>query len=157
MEKKSKKILIGVIISIILIIAIIIFVSISFVIKYLNKTSTLDYYIVDNEKVTAITSVVGKRKVNGVSSSISNGIYTKKYSYKNIENAKGDIRAYINKLMDEEFINTTNIDLNNNSDEIKLAKKSENDNEIIILTINYNEFGYIIKIEKGKGSIQPYN
>ncbi len=153
MEDKSKKILIGIII----IVVIAVFAIIHIMIESINKMKTLDYYKIDNEKVTAITNVVGKREVNGFSSSIKNGITSKEYRYKNVQNTRSDINLYIKELVKNEFINTTNIDLSDTSDKIKLAKKSIENNKIILVTISYNEHNYTIKIEKGKGSIQPYN
>lgn len=144
MENKVKNILIGIIV----IIIIITFVTINIVIKSINKMKTLDYYIIDNEKVPAITNMVGKRDINGFSTSIRNGINTKEYRYKNIENTRGDINLYIKKLEKDEFINTTNIDLSNTTDTIKFEKESKENNKIIIVTISYNEHNYTIKIEK---------
>lgn len=156
MNKTLKKILI-IVIPIILLLFVLIGISIVLVFKSVNKAGNIDYYILGDDKIVSITNVVGKRKVNRISSSKSNGITTKKYKYINISNTKSDISKYLNELKNNNFVNTTDIDLSKNNDTINLASPSVDSNNIIIITISYDLDSYIVTLKKGKGSIQPYD
>lgn len=156
MNKTLKKIL-TIVIPIILLFFVLIGVSIVLILKSINKAGNVDYYTLGNDKIISITNVVGERKVNGISTDKSNRITTKEYKYTNVSNVKSDISKYIEELKNNNFVNTTGIDLSKDNSTISLASSSVDTDNIIIITISYNLDSYIVTLKKGKGSIQPYN
>lgn len=156
MNKTLKKILI-IVIPIILLLFVLIGVSIVLILKSVNKAGNVDYYTLGDDKIISITNVVGERKANGISTSKSNSITTKEYRYTNVSNTKSDISKYIEELKNNNFVNTTDIDLSKDNSTISLASSSVDTGNIIIITISYNLDSYIVTLKKGKGSIQPYN
>lgn len=131
--------------------------SIVLIFKLINKAENIDYYTIGNDKIISITNVVGKRKINRISINKSKGITTKTYTYTNVSNVKSDISKYTEELKNNNFVNTTNIDLSKDNNTISLASSSIDPDNIIIITILYNLDRYTIIMKKGKGSIQLYD
>lgn len=156
MNKTLKKVLL-IVIPLIVLFLVLVGIIITLILKSLNNAGNAKYYTLGDDKIISITNVVGKRKVNKISSSKSNNIIAKQYKYINISNSKSDISRYVQELRNNNFVNTTDIDLSKDKDEISLATSSVDSDNIIIVTISYNLDYYIITLKKGKGSIQPYN
>ncbi len=153
---KNKKIMLIILLSIIIfIITILIFTFIN--IKEVNKKGNVKFYTMGNDKIPSITSVVGKRKTNNISYDKSKNITTKKYKYTNIKDVKSDIDNYINELKNNNFINTTSIDLSKENGLISFATLSSDKEYIIILNITYNTNSYIIELKKGIGTLTEFN
>lgn len=82
-----------------ILIAIIAVVFIFLIMKGLKKLATLESYEVNGYSVTAITKVVGKRKVVSFSSSVSkNNTAEKNYTYSSKKYAKEDVEGYFKYL-----------------------------------------------------------
>lgn len=114
-----------------------------------NDISKLPYYDVAGDKVASISHVVGKRKVSGVSSKMSNSVLYKKYSYYGIHSVVEDVEKYIKYLCaNESFIEYSRIDPNISVGQISLGKKSHETGNDIVLTIEYQVGRYTISIEK---------
>lgn len=156
MNKTLKKVLI-IVIPIILIFIILAVVSCILIINSVNKAGNIDYYTLGDDKIISITNIVGERNANNISTKKSNGIITKEYRYVNVSNTKSDISKYTEELKNNNFVNTTDIDLSKDNDTISLASLSVDSDNIIIITISYDLDSYTITLKKGKGSIQPYN
>ncbi len=150
---KIKKIII--ITSIIIAIFLLIYIFLFFdgIKNYKNEK----FYTIGNEKIPTITAIVGQRKIDYIKSNEKKNIETKIIKYKNIKNANSDVQNYVSELIDNQnFINTTDINLNADTGNIKLAKQSSDKDKIILLTIDYKKESYTIKIQKGLGSIRNY-
>ena len=156
MNKTLKTVLI-VVISVMLLLFILIGVFFLFLTKTLTNAGNSDYYAIGDDKIISITNVVGKRKLNNISTNKEKGVTIKKYGYINIDDVKSDINKYIDELKNNNYINTTDIDLSKNNNSISLANYSVDDGYIIIVNIEYDLGNYTITLKKGKGTIQPYN
>lgn len=155
MNKTLKKVLTILIPTLLLLIIILIGTIVYY--KHINNIGNDSYYKIDDDKIISITSVVGKREINSISTKKSKGIITKKYEYKNVKNVKSDINSYIEELKNSNYINTTDINLSKDNNVISFASYSAYDDDIIIISISYNLNSYEIIVKKGSGSIQPYN
>lgn len=156
MNKTLKTILI-VIICTMLLLFILIGIFFLFITKTLTNVGNVDYYTIGEDKIISITNVVGKRKINSISTKKEKGITIKKYTYIDVDDVKSDIEKYVDDLKNNNYITTSNIDLSKDNNNISLATYSIDENNIIIINIAYDLESYTITIKKGKGSIQPYN
>lgn len=115
------------------------------------------FYTIKNDKIPSIYNIVGKRKLYEYKITEKNGIYTKIYKYKNIQNLKSDLSKYTQELKDNyNYIYTSDIDFTNDTGEISLSTNSIDKNEIIIIKITYSNNKYEINISKGKGNIKVF-
>lgn len=121
-----------------------------------SNTANANEYRLGNDKIKSVKAVVGKRQVTSVSTETSKGITTKKMEYKS-DSVQDDLMEYTYYLRtDGEFNLTQNMDLTVVSSTIELSKNSVDDGKIIMMTIEYNPFGYIITIQKGEGTLTVY-
>ena len=140
-----------------IIISLLIIVIGLFLYFYLS-TDKRNYYILKNDYIRNITSIVGKRKLYKKSRKKQGDTIIKEYKYKNIDNPTDDLSKYI-KFIEEKsnFIPTKTFDLANKKGKIQIARYSTNKDYIIIMDISYNNNSYSIKITRGKGKITPLN
>ena len=147
----NKKILM--LFSIILLLVIICFFSLNI---YINKQEEKKYYIIDKEEVPSIYNIVGKRNIIKYKSFKNSGIYKNIYQYKDIKNVSSDLSKYTSELKENyNYLYTSNIDFTKKSDNISMAKKMD-ENQIIMIEIEYNDNSYKITISKGKGNINKF-
>lgn len=155
MNKNLKIILISIIGAILLfILAIIGFIFL--IIKNVDKQGNKDFYTIGNDKIPSITSVVGKRKTSSIGTNKKNKITTKIYTYTDIKNVQSDLDQYVIELKNNNFLTTSNIDLNKTKDNFSLAKVSNDTDYIIIINITYDLGTYSIEIKKGIGSLTQF-
>lgn len=150
---KTTKIILVTVISAILLLILSIFV---FFINNVQKQGNKDFYTLGNDKIPSITSVVGKRKTSSINISVKNKITTKSYKYTDIKNVQSDLDYYITELKNNNFLTTSKINLNEVTDTISFAKKSSNENYIIIVNITYDLGTYTIELKKGIGSLTQF-
>lgn len=153
---KSLKTLIIVLISVLVLSFVIVGIGIFIFFKFMNNYKSIDYYEFENDKVIAITKVVGKRNISSMSVKKDKNITTKIYKYTNVKNTKSDIDNYIQELKKDNYINTMDIDLSRDNGNVELATYSVDKNKVIIIDISYNINSYTITIKKGNGSIQSF-
>ena len=135
-----------VVVVIVLLIAIIAVVFIFLIMKGLKKLATLESYEVAGYKVTAITKVVGKRKVVSFSSSVSkNNTVEKNYTYSSKKYAKEDVEGYFKYLEENEGF-SFNEALENDSKIIKLSAYKLMGTAQIRVEAYYDLTGYTICI-----------
>jgi len=121
-----------------------------------GNTANADEYKLGNDTIKSIKAVVEKREVNSVSTETSNGITTKKIEYTS-NTVYEDLLKYTQYLRNEGgFALTKDMDLSVTPSTVELGKKSNDDNKIIMMTIDYNSFGYTIIIQKGEGTLSIY-
>lgn len=121
-----------------------------------GNTANADEYKLGNDTIKSIKAVVEKREVNSVSTETSNGITTKKIKYTS-NTVYEDLLKYTQYLRNEGgFALTKDMDLSVTPSTVELGKKSNDDNKIIMMTIDYNSFGYTIIIQKGEGTLSIY-
>ena len=123
----------------------------------MEKASTLQDYEIGDDSVVAVTGLVGKRTVTGVSTSASNGGNTKEYTYES-SSAQDDVLAYVNELLYEQgYIATEDADLESASGTVNLAAKSPSDSsKIITVDIDYSASGYTVTLTRLTGTLTEY-
>ncbi len=90
-------------IAIMIMIAVIAVAFVFLILKSLRKLSALEQYEVQGHRVTAITKVVGRRKVTSFGSSYGkNNAVEKKYTYVNKKCAEEDVESYFMYLEENE-------------------------------------------------------
>lgn len=121
-----------------------------------NHASKADTYNLSGDIIPSMKSVVGQRKITGVSTNIGGGIEQKEYTYVGVSNVIDDLFKYMNYLgANEGFITTQDYDLTKPTGKIQLGKQAKDEGEIILINIEYYLGGYKITIEKGVGQIRP--
>lgn len=154
---KSRKTIIA-LFSILILVLIVTVVSFIFItINGIDKKGNAELYTLGYDKIPSITSVVGKRTINRISVNKNKSVITKKYQYINIKNSKSDVNHYISELKNNNFVNTTNIDLSKENGSVSLASLSVDDEYIIIINIKYDSNSYTIELKKGIGSITQFD
>ncbi len=119
----------------------------------LTDAGKLMQYELGEDIIPSITAVVGEREVTGVESSIKNGVSSKQYTYSSAS-VYDDLWAYVQKLMDEGWLVTEDIDLKTVPGSGQLGKKSSDEGNILLLSFAYEDSKYAIKISKAKGTIE---
>lgn len=121
-----------------------------------GNTANADEYKLGNDTIKSIKSVVEKRQVTSVATETSNGITTKKIEYTS-DTVYDDLLKYTQYLRNEGgFALTKDMDLSVTPSTVELGKKSNDSGKLIMMTIDYNSFGYTIIIQKGEGTLTTY-
>lgn len=121
-----------------------------------GNTANAEEYKLENDTIKSIKAIVEKRQVVSVSTKTSNGITTKTIEYKS-DNVQDDLLKYTEYLRNEEgFSLTKDMDLSVIPSTVELGKNSNDTGNLIMMTIDYNSFGYTITIQKGEGTLTMY-
>lgn len=121
-----------------------------------GNTANAEEYKLGNDTIKSIKAIVEKRQVVFVSTKTSNGITTKTIEYKS-DNVQDDLLKYTEYLRNEEgFSLTKDMDLSVIPSTVELGKNSNDTGNLIMMTIDYNSFGYTITIQKGEGTLTMY-
>ncbi len=121
-----------------------------------GNTANADEYKFGNDTIKSIKSIVEKRQVTSVSTETSNGVTTKKIEYKS-DTVYDDLLKYTQYLRNEGgFILTKNMNLSVTPSTVEFGKTSNDSGKLIMMTIDYNSFGYTIIIQKGEGTLTIY-
>ena len=140
-----KKIVIGLVVVIVCAVGILFFVT--------ENAAKLTEYDLSGDKVASVNEVIGEaRKVTGVTSSTSNGVRQKQYTYESESVAK-DLITYTTHLRNNGWIVTQSYDLNAGSGEAQLAKESTEAGKIFVLSIAFESNRYAIKLTKMEGQL----
>lgn len=119
----------------------------------LKNIANAKEYKLGNDTIASINAIVDKRKITSVSTETSNAIKTKSITYKS-NSVHEDLDKYIEHLTNEEhFTLLKNVDLSLASSTVQLGKDSKDPQQIIVITITYDPFGYTIILQKGDGSL----
>jgi len=119
----------------------------------LTNASQLAEYEMSGDRVRSITSVVGEREVTGVNTVTDNGVATKEYTYVSAT-VYDDLWAYVQKLMDDGWLVTQDIDLAVVPGSGQLGTHSIEEGQILLLSFSYDDAGYVIEIVKGEGTLE---
>ncbi len=121
-----------------------------------GNAANAEEYKLGNDTVKSIKAVVEKRNVTSISTETSNGVKTKKIEYKS-NSVQEDLVKYIQYLRNEGgFSLTKDVDLSLTSSTVQLGKASKDSGKLLLLTIDYNSFGYTITLQKGNGTLTTY-
>jgi len=121
-----------------------------------GNSANADEYKLGNDTIKSIKSVVEKRPVTSVSTEISDGVTIKKIEYKS-DTVQEDLLKYTQYLRNEgSFVLTKDMDLTVIPSTVQLGKTSVDSGKLILMTIDYNSFGYTIIIQKGEGTLNIY-
>ncbi len=123
---------------------------------FTGNTANADEYKLGSDTIKSIKAVVEKRQVTSVSTEIKNGVSTKEIEYKS-NNVQDDLMKYVQYLRnDGGFSLTKEMNLYESPSSVELCKESNDTGKIIMMTIDYNSFGYTITIRKGEGTLTMY-
>ncbi len=118
-----------------------------------NKAANAPEYKLGDDTIASIVAIVGKRDVNSVSTNTQNDVTTKTIKCKSAT-VQNDLMDYTQYLRNEAgFILTADMDLTVVPSSVQLAKQSTETGKIIVMTIDYDAFGYTITIQKGVGTL----
>ena len=119
----------------------------------LTDAGKLMQYELGEDIIPSITAVVSEREVTGVKTSTDNGVASKQYTYSSTS-VYDDLWAYVQKLMDEGWLVTEDIDLKAVPGSGQLGKKASDEGHILLLSFAYEDGKYAIKISKAEGTIE---
>jgi len=151
-KAKNKKTVMTVII--ILVTAFVLFVGgiaavVIVAINSVSKQSDTDYYVIQNDEIPSVKSVIGHRRLTGYSNSTINGVRTKKYTYSIGSNQGEDMRLYAKALVDEHgFTASGEYSYYTSGKEYMFSRPSVDTGFKINLQIDFDIYGYIITITK---------
>jgi len=115
------------------------------VIISLNSTDDIQDYILGEDVIKSVATIVGKRDVTDTSISTQNNGTTRTVTYQS-STVHDDLIAYTQYLRtDGGFV------VLGDGDFVELGKPSVEQGHIIIMTINYDYHEYTITIQKGVG------
>lgn len=121
-----------------------------------GNTADAEEYKIGNDTIKSIKAIVEKRQVVSVSTKTSNGVTTKTIEYKS-DTVQDDLLKYTQYLRNEGgFALTKDMDLREIPSTVQLGKNSNDAGKIVMMTIEYNSFGYTITIQKGEGTLTMY-
>lgn len=118
-----------------------------------GKATDTEEYVIGDDSVKSIKTVVGERKANGVGTGVENGVTTKRYQYES-DTVQDDLITYTQYLLNEAgFILTQDMDLTVAPSTVQCAKQSVEEGQVIVMTIEYDLNGYTIIMQKGTGTL----
>ncbi len=121
-----------------------------------GNIANAEEYKLGSDIIKSVKTIVGKRQVVSTSTETSNGITTKKIEYKS-DKVQDDLLKYTQYLRNEGgFTLTKDMDLSVIPSTVELGKNSSDSGKLIMMTIDYNSFGYTITIQKGEGTLTMY-
>jgi len=123
--------------------------------KALDDAAKLHSYDFDGDKIPSLTSVVGERKVTGVSSSSNtSGSQQKEYTY-NTQTLEEDINVFAGALKEEGFLQTTDMAGNFIKGGVQYGLASVDEGKILLIDLSWDNSWFAVKITKGDGTITP--
>ena len=147
--KKSKKI----IITVLIIISILVIIGIITVIAVLSSVLKDDgVYKLGSDTITSINGVLDDKKVTGGSSSIENGVNTIVKTYQSDGNVKEELLKYANYLIE----NVKFLAIKDQAGNLEMAKESVDSGDIVYIIIEYNSSSYTVTVKKGEGTLTKY-
>lgn len=118
-----------------------------------HKITHIEEYQLGDDIIPSISTVLGEGSASSVSTEMKNGITTKTITYQSAS-VQEDLYAYVEYLEEQEgFILTQDMDLNQVPSSVQMGKPSVDPGEVIILTMEYDHFGYTITLKKGEGKL----
>ena len=139
----------------IIVLVIVILVGVLFVVAFssLNNAAKLQAYDFGNDKIPSFNSVVGERKVTGVSSgSSSNGTQRKDYTYETLS-WEADADAYVDVLEAAGFLITRVLDGNMVKGNMQVGIASADEGKIILIDFSWDNNTVKISLTKSDGTI----
>lgn len=119
----------------------------------LSSAEKLTAYDMSGDSIPSVNSVVGDRKVEGVSAGTSNGVAKQEYKYAS-DSVTQDLIAYIQELLNNQgFLGISDFDVSVIPGSGQIAKASKDSGKIIIMQLDYTSTGYTITISKGEGTL----
>ena len=118
-----------------------------------GNAAKLTEYDFGTDKVPSVNAVIGEeRKVSGVGSGTTNGIQHKQYTYKTTSMVD-DLAVYTTYLRNNGWAVIESYNFNNGKGIAQLAIESADKGKILIMSIDFKEDQYEIKVEKTKGTL----
>lgn len=123
----------------------------------MSNAENAEEYTMGSDTIKSVKAVVEKRDVTSVSSGTSDGVHTKSMHYKS-GSVQSDLVTYIQYLREEAgFQLLQDMDLRQCPAVVQLGKESEDPGKILVMTIDYDQFGYTLTIKKGQGTVTSYD
>ena len=152
--KKGVKVLIAVAAFVIVSIAVVLLIVLP---ATLNNAAKLQTYDLGADKIPSLNSIVGDRKVTGVSSSAkTGGVQEKTYTYET-QSLGEDWLAYHNALHEAGFLVTRSLNGNDFKGDIQYGINSADEGKAILIDLSWDNTRIAVQITKGVGEITPYD
>ncbi|MDR3084678.1 MAG: hypothetical protein LBU47_00010 [Christensenellaceae bacterium] len=119
----------------------------------LEDAAALQSYDFGEDIVPSVNSVVGERKVTGVSTGTSNGGQYKEYQYESATVSEDLIAYVIQGLIPGGWIATVDFNLNVVPGSGQIAIESEDEGKILLMDLSYENGGYTIRVTKIVGTL----
>ena len=143
--KLWKKIVIGIVVLMVVGVAVLFYAT--------SSAEKLTEYEISGDKVASVNAVLGEtRKVTGVSTGTSNGVRHKQYTYETASVLQ-DLIAYSVYLRNNGWLVTKEYDLTTGGGEMGFAKESADSGKILMMSVEFEQGKYAIKITKGEGTL----
>lgn len=142
-------------IALVIITCVILVLATTGVIGYLlyERIAHVQEYRLGDDVIPSINAVLGEGSASSIFAETKNGITTTTIVYQS-PTVQEDLASYVQYLEDQEgFILTQDMDLNQVPSSVQMGKTSVDPGEVIILTVDYDHFGYTITLKKGEGQL----
>jgi hypothetical protein len=118
-----------------------------------KNAASLTEYDLGADKIPSVNAVIGETKnVTAIKTGWPNGVQYKEYTYKT--NSMGDdLTAYIEYLRERGWLTIADYDFTQSDGEAKISINSVDEGTVLIMTLFFELNQYIIRIEKGKGTL----
>ena len=151
--KKAFKVILAIVLLVAVVVGVMFFVVLPATLNNAAKLQTYDFG--QSDKVPSLTSVVGERKVTGVSTSASiGGAQQKSYTYET-DTIGEVVNTYIDVLHAVGFLITQPIDGNSIKGGTQLGCASADEGKIILVDLAWDNTRVAVQLTKGDGTITP--
>ncbi len=117
------------------------------------KKEELTSYQIEDDSVSAISSVVGERELTEMVKQQEEGIQKVEYHYDSIETSAADVKAYTEYLENQEkFVPLMDSNLDNPAGYVSVARKSVKEGYLFQIDIDYTpkDFNIILSCSQGE-------
>jgi len=154
--KKFLKILLIIVLALVILVGVIIFVANN----ALRSAAKLEAYDFGSDKIPSLTSIVGERKVTGVSTSASastsaGSVQQKHYAYET-QTLGDDFTAYHNALHEAGLLVTVSKEGDDLIGSIQYGYDSADEGKIILMDVSWDNGKIAVDLTKSEGTITPY-
>jgi hypothetical protein len=151
--KKPLKIILAVVLLVVIIVGVLFLVVLPATLNSAAKLQTYDFG--EKDKIPSFNSVVGERKVTGVSTgSSTGGAQEKSYTYET-DTLGDDLDAYVDALRASDILITKALDGNKLKGSMQLGCASADEGKIILIDLAWDNTRAVVQLTKGDGAITP--
>ncbi len=125
--------------------------------RVMDQEASEDTYDLGAETLKSVKDVVGKRKVKSFCTETCDGLTTKTMDYVS-DTVEKDLDIYLRYLTGEGGFRLFDpVDLSQTPGTIQMGKHAKEAGEIMMVTIDYDQQGYSVVVQKGAGTLTFYD